>query len=50
MRMIKSVLHWTGAKFRHLRDLSRGDDLHEAQTNRGDYHERKASSGGPGAF
>ena len=47
MAMVKSVLHWMGAKFRHFRDLFSGDDLHEAQMNRGDDHEFKVNPGGP---
>jgi len=46
MGMVTSVLHWMGVKIRHFRDLTSGDDLHEAQTHRGDYHEPKSISGG----
>ena len=45
MGMITSVLHWMGAKIRHFRELSSGDDLHEAQMNRGDDHEFKVNPG-----
>lgn len=50
MGILKSVLHWMGAKVRRLREFASGDDLHEAQMNRGDDHEHRGSSGGPGAF
>ena len=47
MGKIKSVLHWIGAKIRRFREFASGDDLHEAQMNRGDDHEFKSNPGGP---
>ena len=48
MGVIRSVLHWIGAKFRRFREFASGDDLHEAQMNRSDYHEFRSNAGGPG--
>ena len=45
MGTMKSVLHWLGSKIRHFRELASGDDLHEAQMNRGDDHEFKVNPG-----
>ena len=47
MGKVKSVLHWLGAKIRRFREFASGDDLHEAQMNRGDDHEFKSNPGGP---
>ena len=47
MGKVKSVLHWLGAKIRRFREFASGDDLHEAQMNRGDDHEFKMHPGGP---
>ena len=45
MGIVKSVLHWMGAKIRHFRELVSGNDLREAQLNRGDDHEFKVNPG-----
>lgn len=47
MDAVKSVLHWVAAKVRRFREFTSGDDLHEAQMNRGDGHEFKSNPGGP---
>ncbi len=47
MGVITSVLHWFGAKIRRFREFASGDDLREAQTNRGDDHEFRIT-GRPG--
>ena len=47
MSMVKSALRWIGARIRRFREWSSGDDLHEAQMNRGDDHEFRSNPGGP---
>ena len=39
MALLKSALHWVGAKVGHFRDLISGDDLRDAHTNSGYNHE-----------
>ena len=46
--MIKSVLHWMGAKIRKFREFASGDDLYDAQTHRSDDYEPRSNSPGPG--
>jgi len=48
MDKVKGMFGRLAAAVRRVWEWSSGDDLHEAQMQRGDYHEFKASSGGPG--
>ena len=47
MDRFRSALRWVRDRVRHFRELTDGDDLHEAQMHRGDYHEFKANPTGP---
>ena len=49
MGAMRTAWRWLVAKARRVREWSSGDDLHEAQMNRSDYHEFKSNPGGPGA-
>ena len=49
MGVVTSVLHWMRAKIRSLGAFASGEDLTDAQTHRGDYHERRSNPAGPGA-
>ena len=43
MGTVKSVLHWMRAKIRGLGAFASGEDLTDAQTHRGDNHERRST-------
>ena len=45
MDAVRKLLRWMGAKLRQFNDLAGGEDLHDAQMNRGDYHEFKSIPG-----
>ena len=38
-------LHWVGRKYRGYREWASGDDLRDAQANRGDDHEFRINPG-----
>jgi hypothetical protein len=46
MATLKTGLRWLWAKMKRIREWSSGDDLHEAQMNRGDDHDHRANPGG----
>jgi len=43
METVKAALRGIGRFIRKVRDLASGDDLHEAQTHRGDKEEHRAN-------
>lgn len=47
MDSIRSAFRWVRAKFRRFQDLSNGDDLYDAQHQRGDDHEFRMLPPGP---
>jgi len=49
MSMLKKALGRIGHAVKSIWSFATGDDLQEAQKNRGDYHEFKSNSGGPAA-
>ncbi len=47
MNVLTSTVRRLFAVLRRIREWSSGDDLHDAQMNRGDDHEFKSNPGGP---
>ncbi len=47
MDTLTRIARWIGDRVTRFRELSNGDDLHEAQMHRGDYHEFKSNPTGP---
>ena len=47
MDSIRSAMRWLRRTFQNFRELSNGDDLNDAQTHRGDYHEHRMLPPGP---
>ena len=47
MNVVKKVFGRIGHALRSIWSFATGDDLQEAQRNRGDYHEYKSGTGGP---
>ena len=47
MDTMRTALRWLRDKVTRFREMTNGDDLHEAQMHRGDYHEFKSNPTGP---